>query len=71
MKFSIKGFFSKYNQIHSFLQIWSHLLKKYLMGNFFFCAAYLHGIWTFMKTGDGGLEISYFWLKFWHIYFLL
>ena len=31
MKFSIKDFFSKYDQIRSFLQIWSHLLKKSLM----------------------------------------
>ena len=28
MKFSIKDFFSKYNQICSFLRIWSHILKK-------------------------------------------
>ena len=28
MKFSIKDFFSKRDQIRSFLQIWSHLLKK-------------------------------------------
>ena len=28
MKFSIKDFFSKCNQIRSFLRIWSHLLKK-------------------------------------------
>ena len=34
MKFSIKGFFSKCNQIRSFLRIWSHLLKKSLMENF-------------------------------------
>ena len=38
MKFSIKDFFSKCDQIRSFLQIWSHLLKKYLMENFIFCA---------------------------------
>ena len=31
MKFSIKNFFSK-------LRIWSHLLKKFLMENFIFCA---------------------------------
>ena len=31
MKFSIKDFFS-------FRRIWSHLLKKSLMGNFIFCA---------------------------------
>ena len=28
MKYSIKDFFSKCDQIRSFLQIWSHLLKK-------------------------------------------
>ena len=38
MKFSIKNFFSKYDQIRSLLQIWSHLLKKSLMENFIFCA---------------------------------
>ena len=40
MKFSIKGFFSKYDQIRSFLRIWSLLLKKSLMENFIFCAVY-------------------------------
>ena len=38
MKLSIKNFFSKCDQIRSFLQIWSHLLKKSLIENFFFCA---------------------------------
>ena len=38
MKFSIKDFFSKCDQIRSFLRIWSHLLKKPLMENFIFCA---------------------------------
>ena len=38
MKFSIKGFFSKYDQIRRKLRIWSHLLKKSLMENFVFCA---------------------------------
>ena len=33
IKSSIKDFFSKFDQ--SFLQIWSHLLKKSLMENFF------------------------------------
>ena len=28
MKFSIKDFFSKYDQIRSFLRTWSHLLNK-------------------------------------------
>ena len=34
MKFSIKDFFDKCDQIRSFLWIWSHLLKKSLMGNY-------------------------------------
>ena len=38
MKFSIKGFFSKCDQIGRKLQIWSHLLRKFLMVNFIFCA---------------------------------
>ena len=38
LKFSIKDFFSKCEQIRKFLQIWSHLLKKSLMENFIFCA---------------------------------
>ena len=40
MKFSIKDFFSNCDQIHSFPQIWSHLLKKSLKENFFFCAVF-------------------------------
>ena len=38
MKFSIKDFFSKCDQIRGFLWIWSHLLKKLLMENFIFCS---------------------------------
>ena len=38
MKFSIKDFFSKCDQIRQKLRIWSDLLKKSLMGNFIFCA---------------------------------
>ena len=33
MKFSIKDFFSKCDQIRRKLQIWSHLLNKFLMEN--------------------------------------
>ena len=36
MKFSIRDFFSKCNQMRSFLRIWSYLLKKSLMENFIF-----------------------------------
>ena len=38
MKSSTKYFFSKCDQICSFLGIWSHLLKKSLMENFIFHA---------------------------------
>ena len=38
MVFSIKNFFSKCDQIRSFLRIWLHLLKKSLMENLFFCS---------------------------------
>ena len=41
MKFSIKDFFSKCDQIRSKLRIWSHLLKISLMENFIFCALIL------------------------------
>ena len=34
MKFPIKNFFSKFDQI----RIWTHLLKKFLMESFIFCA---------------------------------
>ena len=41
MKFSIKDFFSKSDQIRRDLRIMSHLLEKFLMENFFFCAVSL------------------------------
>ena len=37
-KFSVKDFFSNFDQIHSFLRIWWYLLTKSLMDNFIFCA---------------------------------
>ena len=38
MKFSIKNFFSKCDQICGNLRIWLHFLKKSLMENFIFCS---------------------------------
>ena len=38
MKFPIKDFFSKCDQIGKKLRIWSHKLKKFLMENFIFSA---------------------------------
>ena len=40
--FSIEDFFSKCDQIRSFLRIWSHLLKKSLRKSFIFCAVWKH-----------------------------
>ena len=42
MKFSIKDFFSKCDQIRRKLRIRSHLLKKSLMENLIFCAVKKH-----------------------------
>ena len=36
MKFSIKDFFSKYEQVHSLQLIWLHLLEQSLRENFIF-----------------------------------
>ena len=38
MKFCIKDFSSKYDQIRGKLRIWSHLLENSPMENFIFCA---------------------------------
>ena len=38
MKISTKDFFSKCEQLRSFLQVWLNLLKKSLMKNFIFYA---------------------------------
>ena len=47
MKFSIKDLFSKCDQIRRKLPVWSHLLKKSLMGNFnFFAVLITHEIMT-------------------------
>ena len=43
MKYSVKDFFNKCDQIRRKLRIWSHLLKKSLTKNFIFCAVYRHG----------------------------
>ena len=45
MQFSIRDFFSKCDQIRSFLRIWTHLLKKSLMENFIFCVVHNSSQW--------------------------
>ena len=41
MKFSIKDFFNKCDQIRRKLRIWSHLPKESLRENFIFCVVIL------------------------------
>ena len=41
MKFSMKDFLRKCDQIRRTLRIWSYLLKKSLMEKFIFCAVYI------------------------------
>ena len=50
MKFFIKVFFSKCDQICRKLRIWSHLLKKSFMENFIICAVEFHFISPALKT---------------------
>ena len=53
IKFSIKDFLSKWDQIHGKLRIWFHLLKKSLMENFIFCAVLYWKIWVAENTYFG------------------
>ena len=49
IKFSVKDFFSKCDQICRKLRIWSHLLKKSLLKNFIFCDVIISNISLFMS----------------------
>ena len=42
MKFSMKDFFSKFDQTRSFRQMWSHFPKKSLMENIIFCSLFIN-----------------------------
>ena len=44
MKFPIKDFFSKRDQILRKLWIWSYLLKKSFMESFIFCVGFIDNI---------------------------
>ena len=57
-KFSTKDLFSKYDQIRSFLRIWSHLLKKPLKENFIFGAVTWFWQLKFRKRKPLTREIS-------------
>ena len=55
-RFSIRDFFHKYEQIHSFhssLWIWLHLMKKSLMKNVIFCAVKAQGAVMSNKSENG------------------
>ena len=60
MKFSIKDFFSKGDQIRWKLQIWSHLLKRSLMENFIFCWVFVLLFWTFLAYPNFVPLISFY-----------
>ena len=62
MKFSIIDFFSKFDQIHSFLRIWSHQLKKSLMENFSFGAVNLNlrGLFSFPNSVRTNQRLKFF-----------
>ena len=59
MKYSIKNFFSKCHQIRSFLGIWSHLLKKYLMEKLHFLCS---GWWWYKLWQRDGSALQINWL---------
>ena len=54
MKFFIKDFFSKCDQIRNFLRIWSPLLKKSLMENFIFCSVCFSELFLLLFTTSMG-----------------
>ena len=51
-KFFIEDFFSKFDRISPSMQIWSHLLKKFLMENFIFveCKNVIRGVKIWNNT---------------------
>ena len=59
MKFSIKDFCSKYDQIRSLLRIWSHVLKKSLMENFTFSAVYIPRVKNLKQKNDFTFRLIY------------
>ena len=55
MKFSIKDFFSKNDQIHRKPRFWSHLMKKSFIANFIFCAV----VWAWVIFVNTSLSIAF------------
>ena len=65
MKFPIEYFFSKCDQIRSLPRIWSHLLKKFLMQSFIFCAVMF---WYLFHVAEKNIRTI---LKLWTIFVCL
>ena len=61
MKFSIKDFFTKCDQIRRKLRIWSYLLKKSLMENFIFLCngKYLFDVILFHSSIQNSIYLTY------------
>ena len=58
MKFSIKDFFSKCDQIRGFRRIRSHLLEKSFMENFIFCVVQCFTLQTEMAETQVWLSLE-------------
>ena len=68
LKFSIKNFCSKCDQIHRKLRIWSHLLKKSLMENFMFVECHVPVIRVVQKMKFSIKDFFRISSEFGHIY---
>ena len=58
MKFSVKDFFSRCNQICSFLRLWSRLQKKSLIENSIFYAVGISGINLFSQISQPTSKVN-------------
>ena len=61
MKFSITDFFSKCDQIRSFLQSWPHLLKKSITENFHFLCSMMMNCFVKLLNNKVGLNLFSSW----------
>ena len=59
MNFSIKDFFSKCDQIRSFVRIWSHLLKKSWIENFSFWQCFMFYFFISLSVSLKKVESSF------------
>ena len=63
LKFPLKEFFSKCDQIRRKLRIWLHLLKKSFMVNFIFCAVQpTYHMWETISVVSSRICLYYDWL---------